>query len=484
MVSVRDRAGALWSSQGMPRQPSLVLTFVEPPERVESRVFLLAGHASADVLEDLADPPLRAATQHALTQVAVSTHEREVSVLPEQPLAAGSAYSLVFTRGAEPASVFALRVSTSPAAGARLAETWPGERDLRVPPNATRVLLRFDGYVQNVDAAHVSLRLAGGAALASELALFACEDLALPAGDCAQLTLTHPLEANRALELVVAEGLLDATGAPLPAHTVSFGTAEARDDAAPTLMPATCALDELSIADVCVLPRAQGATVRGLSDEPALVTVRAGDERQAALSLSGAFALDLANIAAAEVVPLVVQLEYLAGNAREVPLTVSLPAALARVAIDEVRADPLGPEPAQEYVELLNSGPEPLQIMGFSLTDDAFSEGRRIVTPLELSAGERVLVVAPGFDARNPDDGQLPGGVRLARLDGALALRNDGEALLLRDAQGRRVAESPRMAPEVEGQCIARVAREGTFEYMPDPAGSCTPGAATSEASP
>jgi hypothetical protein len=494
MLTVRDRAGALWSNQGIPRLPRLSLAFAEAPDHAEDRVFLLTGTASADLLDDLADPPLRAATQHALVPLTVQAHGRELTVEPEQALSPGTPYALVFTRGAEPASVFPVRVSTSPAAGARLADTWPGDRDLRVPSNATRFLLRFDGYVQNLDAAHVSLRHAGGDTLASELGLFACDQLALPAGDCAEITLAQPLEPGSACELVVAQGLIDATGAPLPARTLAFSTANGRDDAPPALSAIPCALDEQALEAVCVVASEHGASLRGLSDEPALVTVLAGNTRSATLALSGAFALEVSELEAREHVPIVLRLEDLAGNARELPLTLALPAALAQVAIDEVRADPLGPEPAQEYVELLNLGSDPLQIMGFSLTDDALSEGRRIVTPLELAAGERVLVVAPDFDVTEPSDGELPPGVRIARLEGALSLRNDGEALFLRDPSGTRVAESPRMAPTSEGQCIARVivqrvgiqpmATGDAFEYMPDPAGSCTPGGATSEASP
>lgn len=137
-------------------------------------------------------------------------------------------------------------------------------------------------------------------------------------------------------------------------------------------------------------------------------------------------------------------------------------------------------------MELLNFGTEPIQLMGFSLTDDAFAKGRTLVTPLAVEPGERVLVVSPAFDVSEVSDGLLPGGVRLVRLDGALSLRNDGTALFLRDAQGRRVAESPSMAPEAAGQCIAQVSGTGTTvaEFAPDPRGGCTPGTATTQAPP
>jgi hypothetical protein len=480
---VQDHAGAVWSQESIPRVPRLRLTFASPPDRAESRLWLVSEGATPDVLEDLADPPLRAATQHSLVPLTVTREGNAIWAEPEEALSPGGRYALVFTRGEAEPRVFALQVSTSPASGASWVESWPGDRDLRVPTNAARLLLRFDGYLRDLDAAHVRLSRAG-TQIASTLEVTDCEALALPAGDCAWLTLTEPLSANSSYELAITDGLVDVTNAELSPRTISFATISADDDQAPALSAIPCAVDEAQVGEACLLAREESVVVRGLSNEPAMVTLTAGGEQVATLALSGTFALEIGGLTKGASTPLSLHLEDLAGNARAYPLSIMLPASLAPLAIDEVRPDPLGPEPAQEYVELLNFGPDPLQIMGFSLTDDAFHEGLHIVTPLEMAAGERVLVVAPDFDPANTADGALPGGVRLARLEGALSLRNEGAALFLRDPSGARVAESPRLAPAQAGQCIARVEHGGSFLYQRDPAGACTPGAATSEARP
>jgi hypothetical protein len=154
------------------------------------------------------------------------------------------------------------------------------------------------------------------------------------------------------------------------------------------------------------------------------------------------------------------------------------------VTIDEVRVDPLGPEPAQEYVEVLNFGASDVSMQGFSLTNDAFAQGQLILGDPGLAPGERALVVSPDFDVNDRSDGALPAGVRLLRLARPLALRNDGSALYLRDAAGRRLASAPALAPERAGQCVYRVpgedARSGEpLAFARDVHGGCTPGAAS-----
>jgi hypothetical protein len=86
-------------------------------------------------------------------------------------------------------------------------------------------------------------------------------------------------------------------------------------------------------------------------------------------------------------------------------------------------------------------------------------------------------VVAPEFDLADVSDGELPPGVRVVRLDRAMSLRNDGDALFLRDASGARLSESRRLGADVAGRCIARV--DDSSEFIADPAGACTPGSAT-----
>jgi hypothetical protein len=353
---------------------------------------------------------------------------------------------------------------------------------MRVPPNLARLLLRFDGYVAGFPG-EVVLRDDAGAAHMLRSELSDCAELGLPDGDCAWLAPEAPLAAERGYELQL-EGLRDATGAALPAQPISFATRSEPDAAPPAFAAVSCALDETELEVGCALAGEASVLLRGSADEPVLVTLTAGGVRSARLAIGGAFELPLTGLPSGVTLSAQLRVEDLAGHASERGLSLQTAYALPRLAIDEVRPDPLGAEPAQEYVELFNFGNEPVQIIGFSLTDDAFATGRRVVNSLAVEPGERVLVVGPEFDARDPSDGLVPAGVRLARLDRALPLRNDGEALFLRDEVGRRVAESPRLAPQAAGQCIGRIASEQRVEFIPDPGGSCTPGTPTLESLP
>jgi hypothetical protein len=480
-VSVHDAAGAAWPAGSMPRLPAIEVAFDRAPRKPELRLWLVRGAPYPDLLDDLADPPLRASSLAAVIPLELAAEGHTVHATPQRPLEPGERYALVWTDGELPAW-FALRVSASPAAGARLAESWPGDRDVRVPPNLRRLLLRFDGYVAGLPE-DLALRDERGELHALHSELLGCAELALPGGDCAWLTPEAPLAAEHGYELAL-EGLRDATGAALEAQSISFSTRGDSDVAPPELAPVACALDEIAVDSGCVLAREDGVVLRGSSDEPVLVTVRAGGVASARLALGGAFELPLGGLAAGVTLDAQLRLEDLAGHATERGLSLQTAYALPRLAIDEVRPDPLGPEPAQEYVEVLNFGSEPVQITGFSLTDDSFDPGRAVVDSLAVEPGERVLVVGPEFDAREPSDGALPAGVRLARLEGALSLRNDGEALFLRDELGRRVAEMPRVAPQAAGQCIGRLVHDGAIEFVPDPAGGCTPGSPTLELEP
>jgi hypothetical protein len=480
-VSVHDAAGGAWPAAAVPRWPVLALTFDRAPRNLEARLWLVAGHPHPDLLDDLADPPLRASTLAAVVPLTVTGQGLTARAEPARALEPGAPYALVWTGGELPAW-FALRVSASPAAGARLAESWPGDRDMRVPPNLSRLLLRFDGYVVGLPA-ELSLRDAAGGLHALRSDLLACEELGLPAGDCAWLTPAAPLAAMRSYELAL-EGLRDATGAALPVQAISFATRVQPDTLPPGLESVACALDELSLDAGCLLASDRGVVLRGSADEPVLVTLHAGGVRSARLAFGGMFELPLTGLAEGVTLEAELRLDDLAGHATARRLSLQTAYALPRLAIDELRADPLGPEPAQEYVELLNFGIEPVHIIGFSLTDDAFDPGRRVVSALAVEPGERVLVVGPEFDAREPSDGLLPAGVRLARLDGALSLRNDGELLILRDEQGRRIAESPRLAAPVAGQCIGRLVHDEGSEFIVDPGGSCTPGTPTLASGP
>jgi hypothetical protein len=160
------------------------------------------------------------------------------------------------------------------------------------------------------------------------------------------------------------------------------------------------------------------------------------------------------------------------------PVSIATPAPLPRVVIAEVRADPLGREPAQEYVELLNAGTETVSLASMRLSDQLAAEGDPL-PDVRLSPGARVLVVADDFD---PDDDRdtprIPAGALLARIGASLGeggLSASGEPLILRHVEGARVhridTTDPAHGPS--GECLVR---QGGVEHTRLVSGPCTPG--------
>ncbi len=226
----------------------------------------------------------------------------------------------------------------------------------------------------------------------------------------------------------------------------------------------------------------QRVDLRFALDEAALVALD-GPEALGSIAVGEELALSLSGLAPNANVPLLLTLRDLAGNTRKLPFTVRTREPLASVAIDEVRADPVGREPQQEYVELLNFGDQPIELKGFTLTDDAHALGVTLDESFQLAPGERALLVGPGFDPNDTSDGPLPKGVRRVSAAQTLSLRNTGVSLFLRDAAGHRVSSAPALAPARAGACIARRSddmRTGELRsFAADPAQTCTPGRAT-----
>lgn len=479
-LEVTDQNDGIWDRDNAPRWP--VLTLRTQQHRLSDaarHVHLLRGTPSEDTLTDLASGTLRAGTQQRRIELrahGVQTDAHAIRMEPMSPLEAAARYTLVW---AEPAGAqtFSVRISDSPAAGAQLVQSIPAELDARVPPNLARALLRFDGYLQSPTELPIELLDAGGAAVPSRATLIACPSRHLPEGDCIEVVPQAALGPGRHYKLVLRAGLRDAGGAPLAAREISFRTAPQDDRLPPEWLKSECAVDEQPIASGCVLRVDQTVALRLRSSEGGSASLACGERITTSLASGGDLTLTIGLMGPTQCL---LTLSDLAENSSATSLSLAPSPDLARVSIAEIRADPLGPEPSQEYVELLNFGDDTVSIEGFTLTTDPFSRGLRIASALSLAAGERVLVVAPDFDSEEPSDGPLPPGVRLVRLERSLSLRNDGAALYLRDAMNRRLSASPALAGEEPGQCVVRIAddlRSGAASaFAPDVNAGCTPG--------
>jgi hypothetical protein len=283
-----------------------------------------------------------------------------------------------------------------------------------VPTNLARVLLRFGEPVEGVSAETVALwrgEVAVGATVAP--------------GDawCAGCYVLEPGEAllpGVLHELRATDGIRDADGqAPFAVDPPSFTTGAGADTTAPVLW-----LPDVRVSGECLL-------ARWLSDEPAtsellgtfdgrLVDVH---EAGARLETPGAVTFHVESADAAD------------NRSSLGPLEATYAPGPALV-ITEVLANPVGAEPAQEWVEVANLGAVDVALGGLLLAD----EGGDDELPAEvLAAGAIALVVGEAYDPLEGSDPPPGPGTVLLRVTGSLAhsgLRNSGERVEIRDAAG------------------------------------------------
>jgi hypothetical protein len=111
------------------------------------------------------------------------------------------------------------------------------------------------------------------------------------------------------------------------------------------------------------------------------------------------------------------------------------------VLLNEVMADPVGAEPAQEWVELYNDGRSPVDLAELSLNDGG---GAVPLPSYELAAGAYVVLVNEAFRSElEPTWSEAVPTVRLPQL-GVRGLSNVGEELSLsvRDRAGMPIVVS------------------------------------------
>jgi hypothetical protein len=455
-------------------------------------VLLVRGELDADLASDLAATPLRATTRARLVPAKVGVREGVVTIAPIDPQPPGEALLLVLApwiRGPNgrpvlsEARVHALRVSRHPADGAAAAETWPADGTPAVPMGLAFAAVRFDGVVYG---GRDGVFLAGpdGAPLGAAVTEPPCETLGWSPGHCIVLTPWRPLAPGAEHALVVGDGLRDGTGAVLPRRRTTFWTGTSLQPAAPRPSALPCAVDETETPLGCALVDDDRVVLRIRLSEPALVWLRAGESLRRAVAPRGEAELMVTGLGPDREVELRLTATDLAGLPHLHTAAVHTTPPLPRVSIVEVRADPRGPEPRQEYVELLNYGDVDIDLTGFSLSDRADAVGDVFAAPATVRPGARVLVVADAFDPSSSLDDPVPAGVPLIRIGHSLGsggLANGGEALFLRDREGRRVSAAPALRPAREGACIVRIGDDprtgeaGAFGH--EAAGGCTPGA-------
>lgn len=123
--------------------------------------------------------------------------------------------------------------------------------------------------------------------------------------------------------------------------------------------------------------------------------------------------------------------------------------------LTEVLANPLGPEPDSEWVEMANVGRAGVSLAGYRLSN---GKDVTLLPNVWLDAGAVGLIVTPEFEAGSGGDVVPSGAARpivVPKLGGA-GLTNAGELVQLLDAEGRVVSEIPALGAAA-GVSLARV---------------------------
>lgn len=475
--------------RALPRWPRLRLGGVTAAPDA-APVWLLHGPPDPALLEDLEKRPL---TQAQLARALPTTAESRDDgfwLVPTEPLAPDTRYTLAIGAWLSPRRgglalplPLAVELSTGPASeGAELLASLPAAGQAGVPIDLAAVQLAFAGTPSGCQDVTL-VRDADDLPVGSAVRVVDCAALHGPADVCCELSPVALLSPQTRYRLDFA-AVHDQDGAPLVAPALDFTTGPGRTSASPRLVDLPCALDEQApLTGVCVLPEPNALHVRVRADQPSRVRIVLGGESQTRIAAPAEALAEWRTLSPNARYRLEVQLSGVGGDGAPAITAASTNAARATVAITEVRADPRGKEPDQEYVELWNYGEVAADIDGFTLADRADSAGMRIGANAPLAPGERALLVADGFDASQPDDAQPPPGTRLIRIGRALAnngLANAGEPLFLRDAAGQRLSGAPASPKPKPGVCLERIdpdpttAAIGTFAHNPN--GSCTPG--------
>lgn len=358
-------------------------------------------------------------------------------------------------------------------------ESWPADGSQAVPPNLRFIAFRFD--LPQLPPGEIHLEnMAAGVAVDVAPMQSTCAAIGWPSGACAVAQPMLSLEPNQSYKMFWQ--LPDINSAPETWSAV-FHTQPSTDNTPPSWQPASCALDETEVEFGCILQWDVGFEARVFLSEAARVWLRCNDKRSSAVAHRGTAWLAITDLPSGSQMPLELTVADAADNAMRARLEITTVDDLPTLSISKVMANPRGPEPQQEFIEIHNFGGKPIELLGFQLSDDAAREGDVIQQALALGPQRRALLVASDFDAQAASDALIPPGLPLIHLDESLAyggLSNAGEPLYLRDNHGRRLSGAPPMAMPKPGGCMVRTSpnprsdRADHFSY--EPRGECAPG--------
>lgn len=163
------------------------------------------------------------------------------------------------------------------------------------------------------------------------------------------------------------------------------------------------------------------------------------------------------------------------GAVQQFELTAAMQTARERPVLNEALANPLGPEPQSEWIEIVNDGEIALELSHFSLRDGG---GTSAFPEATLAPGEYVLVARDDFTTSSLDVPLRPG-TRVIRVPalGKSGLSNSGEMLALVDHDANVISALPSVATDPGKSLIRRHSWSPDDDPSAFSTGTPTPGA-------
>ncbi|XXX80012.1 lamin tail domain-containing protein [Sorangium sp. So ce134] len=219
-------------------------------------------------------------------------------------------------------------------------------------------------------------------------------------------------------------------------------------------VPAACELDEVPLGPGCA--QVQDDRIRVRSADAPLLWAIAGEGLDEVLAVPPGEPFVLAPLPPLTPVELALATVDNAGRVERRTFSAMTRAPMPHVIINEVLANPLGPEPGQEWIELYNDGEVPAELTGYVLADVG---GETELPSISLDPGAYALVVNEGFVADDELDPPAPPETLLLRVPrlGSHGLSNSGEPLKLMDGGGVVLSRSPATPEPKAGMSLARV---------------------------
>ncbi len=143
------------------------------------------------------------------------------------------------------------------------------------------------------------------------------------------------------------------------------------------------------------------------------------------------------------------------GHATDIHQEIVMDEPMDHLIINEVLANPVGPEPAQEWVELVNTGMKPVDLSNYALYDIG---GETPLPNVMLSPGQYALIVNQSYVGDGAYDPPPSPDCLLVPVPqlGKSGLLNSGEVLMLRHSSGEVVSRFPAQPKPAAGISVAR----------------------------